>query len=103
MGTQWNALSDAQKQPYTDLAATLKAAAIEARANAQESESEEETDAPDEKTKKRKKSKSKIKTPRYSGYLLFCKDQRPKLALANDTKAVGEKMAVPEQQQKQKK
>lgn len=83
MGKQWNALSDTLKKPYVELAATLKAAAIEARANAPESESE------DEDVGEKKRKRTKHKTPRYSGFLLFCKDTRPGFA--------DRKMAVPDQ------
>ena len=95
MGRQWNKLSDAKKAPYVAEAAKLKAAEIERRANApSDDEDAEIAEIADELGKKRKR-KQKKKTPRFSAFLLFCKDVRPGIQARNEQAPPGEKQAVP--------
>ena len=97
MGRQWNKLSDAKKAPYVAEAAKLKAAEIERRANApSDDEDAEIAEIADELGKKRKR-KQKKKTPRFSAFLLFCKDVRPGIQARNEQAPPGEKQAVPQQ------
>ena len=95
MGRQWNKLSDAKKAPYVAEATRLKAAEMERRANLP-SDDEEEFNAGADDRKKRKR-KQKKKTPRFSAFLLFCKDVRPEIQARNARAKPGEKQAVPQQ------
>ena len=96
MGRQWNKLSDAKKAPYVAEAAKLKAAEIERRANAPSDDEDSEIALADALGKKRKR-KQKKKTPRFSAFLLFCKDVRPGIQARNARAPPGEKQAVPQQ------
>ena len=93
MGRQWNNLSDAKKAPYINEASKLKAEEMERRANAPSDDEDEDAGA----NGKKRKRKHKKKTPRFSAFLLFCKDVRPEIQARNKKAKPGEKQAVPEQ------
>ena len=93
MGRQWNNLSDAKKAPYINEASKLKAEEMERRANAPSDDEDEDAGADG----KKRKRKHKKKTPRFSAFLLFCKDVRPKIQARNEKAKPGEKQAVPQQ------
>ena len=95
MGKQWNKLSDAKKAPYIAEANRLKAEEMERRASLPSDDEEEPDAGPDDRAQKKRKHKKK--TPRFSAFLLFCKDVRPGIQARNAKAKPGEKQAVPQQ------